>query len=93
VTCGGAGHLGRPRAAPSGETAAHEAGLAAISSNQGRVVKRLGDGHMAVFGDLRAGVDSARAIQDGLTGVVVGGHEPRLRAGLHLGRPRKLGGD
>jgi adenylate cyclase len=57
------------------------------------VVKRLGDGHMAVFADPRAGVDAALSIQDGLSGVVVGGHEPRLRAGLHLGRPRKLGGD
>jgi adenylate cyclase len=65
----------------------------AISSHRGRVVKRLGDGHMAVFADPRAGVDAALSIQGGLSGVVVGGHEPRLRAGLHLGRPRKLGGD
>ncbi len=64
-----------------------------ISSHRGRVVKRLGDGHMAVFADPRAGVDAALSIQDGLSGVVVGGHEPQLRAGLHLGRPRKLGGD
>jgi adenylate cyclase len=65
----------------------------AITSHSGRIVKRLGDGHMAVFGDARAGVDAALSIQDGLSTVEVGGHRPRLRAGLHLGRPRKLGGD
>ena len=65
----------------------------AIALQRGRVVKRLGDGHMAVFAHPRAGVDAALSIQDGLSGVVVGGHAPQLRAGLHLGRPRKLGGD
>jgi adenylate cyclase len=65
----------------------------AIASHRGRVVKRLGDGHMAVFGEPRAGVDAALSIQDRIGDVSVGGHQPRLRAGLHLGRPRKLGGD
>jgi adenylate cyclase len=65
----------------------------AIASHRGQVVKRLGDGHMAVFTDPRAGVDAALSIQEELAEVEVGGHRPRLRAGLHLGRPRKLGGD
>jgi adenylate cyclase len=65
----------------------------AITSHRGRIVKRLGDGHMAVFGEPRAGVDAALSIQDGMTEIDIGGHRPRLRAGLHLGRPRKLGGD
>ncbi len=64
-----------------------------ISRRGGRVVKRLGDGHMAVFGSARGGVDAALDAQDGVASVSVAGHQPRLRAGLHLGRPRQLGGD
>jgi adenylate cyclase len=65
----------------------------AIDKHRGRVVKRLGDGHMAVFASADAGVEAALAMQDGLTAVEVQGHRPRLRAGLHRGQPRKLGGD
>jgi adenylate cyclase len=65
----------------------------AIAACRGRVVKRLGDGHMAVFGEARGAVDAALSMQAGLHGLTVSGHEPRLRIGLHLGRPRKLGGD
>jgi adenylate cyclase len=64
-----------------------------IARGGGRVVKRLGDGHMAVFGSARAGVDAALDVQEELVSVSVAGHQPRLRAGLHLGRPRQLGGD
>jgi adenylate cyclase len=59
----------------------------------GRVVKRLGDGHMAAFGSPADGLSAALAIQDGLPSIAVDGHRPRLRAGLHRGQPRKLGGD
>ncbi len=65
----------------------------AIGKHRGRLVKRLGDGHMAVFASAQSGVQAALAIQDGLTQVEVAGHRPRLRAGLHCGQPRKLGGD
>jgi adenylate cyclase len=65
----------------------------AIAAGSGRVVKRLGDGHMAVFGNPSAGVDAALDIQDGLDSVDVAGYRPQLRAGLHLGQPRQLGGD
>jgi adenylate cyclase len=65
----------------------------AIKKHRGRIVKYLGDGHMAVFGDPRAGVDAALAIQDGLRGVEVLGHRPRLRAGLHVGRPQRVAND
>jgi adenylate cyclase len=67
-----------------------------ISSRRGRIVKRLGDGHMAVFGDPGAAVDAALAMHDGLGDVEILGppaHRPRLRAGLHRGVPRQLGGD
>jgi adenylate cyclase len=65
----------------------------AIKGHRGRIVKYLGDGHMAVFGDPRAGVDAALAIQDDLESVEVRGHCPRLRAGLHLGTPQRVGRD
>jgi len=64
-----------------------------VSGAGGRVVKRLGDGHMAVFADPRAGIDAALQMQDGLASVEVAGHRPRLRAGLHIGQPRTLAGD
>jgi adenylate cyclase len=64
-----------------------------VSGAGGRVVKRLGDGHMAVFADPRAGIDAALEMQDGLASVEVAGHRPRLRAGLHIGQPRTLAGD
>jgi adenylate cyclase len=64
-----------------------------ITRRKGRIVKRLGDGHMAVFPDAQAAVDAALAMQERLQEVEVGGHRPRLRVGLHVGRPRKVGGD
>jgi adenylate cyclase len=68
----------------------------AIHTQRGRVVKRLGDGHMAVFAHPGAGVEAALAIQEGLVDVEILGppvHRARLRAGLHRGVPRQLGGD
>jgi class 3 adenylate cyclase len=65
----------------------------AIEDRGGRIVKRLGDGLMAVFHRAQDAVDAALDAQDALAQVVVGGYRPRMRAGLHWGRPRKLGGD
>jgi len=65
----------------------------AIKKHRGRIVKYLGDGHMAVFGDPRAGVDASLQIQDDLATVEVLGHRPRLRAGLHVGRPQRVAND
>jgi adenylate cyclase len=64
-----------------------------ICERGGEVVKRLGDGHMAAFADPAGAVEAACAAQSELDGVEVAGHRPALRAGVHLGRPRKLGGD
>jgi adenylate cyclase len=64
-----------------------------IDRHRGRLVKRLGDGHMAVFPSAQNGVDAALTIQDRLVDVEVDGHRPSLRQGLHRGTPRKLGGD
>ena len=64
-----------------------------IDSNGGRVVKRLGDGHMAVFGDAACAVRAVHEANDRLTELTVNGYEPQIRAGVHVGRPRKIGGD
>jgi adenylate cyclase len=64
-----------------------------VRGHDGRVVKRLGDGLMAVFRRPGDGLTAAIAIQEGLVGVEVAGTQPRLRAGLHLGRPRQVGRD
>ncbi|WP_216207696.1 adenylate/guanylate cyclase domain-containing protein [Amycolatopsis aidingensis] len=59
----------------------------------GRIVKRLGDGLMAVFHDPEAAVAAVLAARDAVDAVVVDGHRLRLRAGVHVGAPRRLGAD
>jgi adenylate cyclase len=65
----------------------------AISEQGGIVVKRLGDGSMSVFEHpdpaVRAALDARRA----LAGIEVDAYKPRLRAGVHVGQPRKVGRD
>lgn len=65
----------------------------AIKSRDGRIVKRLGDGVMAVFEEAAPAVDaafeSARAVRE----IDVDDYRPELRCGIHFGKPRKLGGD
>jgi adenylate cyclase len=65
----------------------------AISSNKGAVVKRLGDGAMAVFSDAEQAVSAALEAQDGISGIEVEGYTPKQRAGVHRGTPRKVKGD
>jgi adenylate cyclase len=64
-----------------------------ICSRGGEIVKRLGDGLMAVFEDPGQAIEAAHASARALAGIEVGGHRPQLRAGVHAGRPRRLGGD
>ena len=64
-----------------------------VRAHGGRVVKRLGDGLMAVFEDPAEAVLAACEGLEAVRGVEVSGHRPRLRAGVHVGTPRKLGGD
>jgi adenylate cyclase len=64
-----------------------------MTSHGGKVVKRLGDGLMAVFGDAEEAVAAALESRDAVAGLDIGGHRPRMRAGVHVGRPRMLGGD
>jgi adenylate cyclase len=65
----------------------------AVSRNQGMVVKRLGDGAMAVFSASGQAVRSALELQEAIRDIDVAGHKPALRAGVHLGRPRRIGSD
>jgi adenylate cyclase len=65
----------------------------AVLAHGGRIVKRLGDGHMAVFLHAGSAVDAAFEAQRTLAAVSVGGHTPQLRVGVHVGRPRRLGSD
>jgi adenylate cyclase len=65
----------------------------AVCARDGRVVKRLGDGLMAVFRDPGMAVDAACAAARDVAAIEADGYRPALRAGIHVGRPRKLGGD
>ncbi len=64
-----------------------------IESAGGHVVKRLGDGLMAVFDEPQPAVDAALAASAALDGIEVAGYRPRLRAGVHYGRAQRVGGD
>jgi adenylate cyclase len=65
----------------------------AVLAHDGRIVKRLGDGLMASFLDVQPAVNAALDAQDALAGIEIDGYRPRMRAGVHWGRPRQLGGD
>lgn len=65
----------------------------AILRRRGRIVKRLGDGVMATFLTAADGVEAALQARAAVGELDVDGYRPRLRAGLHWGSPRRLGGD
>jgi adenylate cyclase len=64
-----------------------------VSAHGGEVVKRLGDGMMAVFDEPPEALEALREACARVGRVEVAGHRPRFRAGLHVGKPRRLGGD
>jgi len=59
----------------------------------GQIVKRMGDGMMAAFTEpvtaVRAAVEALGAVKT----VEVEGYTPRMRAGIHTGRPQRIGAD
>ena len=59
----------------------------------GHIVKRMGDGTMAVFADPATAVRAVRASIDAVKDVEVEGYTPRMRAGVHTGRPQRIGSD
>jgi len=64
-----------------------------IKDREGRIVKRLGDGVMAVFDDAGLAVDAALESTRAVRAIEVNGYRPELRGGIHFGKPRKLGSD
>src|SRR4051794_8199565 len=64
-----------------------------VEQRGGEVVKRLGDGMMAVFDHPRSALDAVIDARRRLERVEAEGYDPRLRAGIHVGKPRCIGGD
>ncbi|WP_293239153.1 adenylate/guanylate cyclase domain-containing protein [Mycolicibacterium sp.] len=59
----------------------------------GHIVKRMGDGSMAVFADPATAVGAVLKALDAVKTVEVGGYTPLMRAGIHTGRPQRIGSD
>lgn len=59
----------------------------------GHIVKRMGDGAMAVFADPATAVGAVLAALEAVKSVEVGGYTPLMRAGIHTGRPQRIGSD
>lgn len=59
----------------------------------GHIVKRMGDGLMAVFHRPEVALAGVLDAMDALAGVEIDGYTPRMRAGLHTGHPQRIGGD
>jgi adenylate cyclase len=64
-----------------------------IVGHRGRVIKRLGDGLMATFLAPQDAIEAALDAQAEAEEIEVEGYRPQMRAGLHWGSPRRLGGD
>jgi len=59
----------------------------------GHIVKRMGDGMMVVFSEPLTAVRATMAAREAVGTVEVEGYTPRIRAGIHTGRPQRIGGD
>lgn len=65
----------------------------AVVAHRGRIVKRLGDGLMAVFPSPQLAFDAVTDARERLERVEIAGFRPLIRAGVHTGRPQVIGGD
>jgi class 3 adenylate cyclase len=59
----------------------------------GHIVKRMGDGIMAVFRDPTVAVRAMLAAREAVKSVEVAGYAPRIRVGIHTGRPQRMAAD
>ncbi len=59
----------------------------------GHIVKRMGDGMMVVFDDALTALRATMTAREAVKNVEVDGYTPRMRAGIHTGRPQRIGGD
>jgi adenylate cyclase len=64
-----------------------------LLSAGGHIVKRMGDGTMAVFSDAATAIGAVLAALEAVQTVEVGGYTPVMRAGIHTGRPQRIGSD
>jgi len=64
-----------------------------ILERHGEIVKWLGDGLMATLWDAPSAVAAAMGAHEHASAVEVDGYRPLLRTGIHVGRPRRIGGD
>jgi class 3 adenylate cyclase len=53
----------------------------------------MGDGLMAVFRDPNVAVRAVLAAKEELKAVEVAGYTPRMRVGIHTGRPQRMAAD
>jgi class 3 adenylate cyclase len=59
----------------------------------GHIVKRMGDGMMVVFRTAGTALAATVAAREAMKTVEVDGYTPRMRVGIHTGRPQRIGGD
>ncbi|WP_313959951.1 adenylate/guanylate cyclase domain-containing protein [Mycobacterium deserti] len=59
----------------------------------GQIVKRMGDGLMAAFAEPATAVRAAIAAREAVKATQVDGYQPRMRVGIHTGRPQRIGSD
>lgn len=59
----------------------------------GQIVKRMGDGLMAVFRDPTVALRAVLVAEEALKSVEVAGYTPRMRVGIHTGRPQRMAAD
>ncbi len=59
----------------------------------GHIVKRMGDGIMAVFSRPQTAVRAAVQAREAIRTVDVDSYTPRMRVGIHTGRPQRIGAD
>jgi adenylate cyclase len=64
-----------------------------VAMGGGHVVKRLGDGIMAVFYRPEKALEAIMAARSALAKVDVDGYTPVMRVGIHTGSPRQIGSD
>ncbi|WP_264065386.1 adenylate/guanylate cyclase domain-containing protein [Mycolicibacterium komossense] len=59
----------------------------------GHIVKRMGDGIMATFRSPTVALAAVLIARDAVKSLDVDGYTPRMRFGLHTGRPQRIGAD
>jgi adenylate cyclase len=64
-----------------------------VHARRGRVVKRMGDGLMAVFPSPQLAFDAVVDARQRLESIRVAGFRPVIRAGMHTGSPQVIGAD